>query len=278
MSRGETGDVELFPAAEELRRAYAHRPFSVLAVSRQVKLPGRSACYSTIHSAMIFPVRGRARFALDGDSLTGGRGVVLHGAPNKELVFEAIGDEPFEHVNVYYEACAEPEADPHDWMGRLFGFRPDDYDALLERALALEELSRTPTLENRLNQVVGATNLLRTMFDPSPRSVTDRRMARVRAYLEANYARRISLGDLARLAGMSEERLSYRFWKEFGVRPMSLLISLRLERAMQLLQTDLRVRDVAAAVGYADPLYFSRLFKKHLGISPDKARGTTRRV
>ena len=53
---------------------------------------------------------------------------------------------------------------------------------------------------------------------------------------------------------------------------MNLLISLRLEQAMRLLQTDMRVKDVAHAVGYDDPLYFSRLFKRHYGCSPSEAR------
>ena len=53
---------------------------------------------------------------------------------------------------------------------------------------------------------------------------------------------------------------------------MNLLISLRLEQAMRLLQTDMRVKDVAHAVGYDDPLYFSRLFRRHYGCSPSEAR------
>ena len=41
---------------------------------------------------------------------------------------------------------------------------------------------------------------------------------------------------------------------------------------MRLLQTDMRVKDVAHAVGYDDPLYFSRLFRRHYGCSPSEAR------
>mgnify|MGYP002771889227 CR=1 FL=1 len=158
------------PSALELRRAYAQRPFSVFAVSRQIKLPGECAHYSTIHSAMIFPVRGRARFVLGGECLEGRRGVVLHGCPHKDLLFEAVGDEPFEHINVYYEANSDETGDPHHWMMRPFDFVPDNYDELMVRVEALEALNAAATLDSRLNQIVGATNLLRTMFDPSPRT------------------------------------------------------------------------------------------------------------
>ncbi len=260
------------PSAPELRRAYAQRPFSVFAVSRQVKLPGERVRYSTIHSAMIFPVSGRARFALGDEQLVGQRGTVLHGCPHRDLVFEALDDEPFEHVNVYYEASRDDTGDPQRWMNRPFEFTPENYGELLARAEALEELNGIVTLGSRLNQIVGATNLLRTMFDDSPRARADERMARARAYLEAHYAEPLSLEDLAARYGMSGQRFSYCFARAYQVRPMNLLIALRLEQAMRLLQTDMSVKDVARAVGYEDPLYFSRLFKRHYGCSPTAAR------
>ena len=260
------------PSALELRRAYAQRPFSVFAVSRQVKLPGECAHYSTIHSAMIFPVRGRARFVLGGECLEGRRGVVLHGCPHKDLLFEAVGTEPFEHINVYYEANSDETGDPQHWMMRPFDFVPDNYDELMARVEALEALNAAATLDSRLNQIVGATNLLRTMFDPSPRTRADERMARARAYIETHFAEPLCLDDLAARCGMGAQRFSYCFARVHRVRPMNLLISLRLELAMRLLQTDMRVKDVAHAVGYDDPLYFSRLFKRHYGCSPSEAR------
>ena len=255
------------PSALELRRAYAQRPFSVFAVSRQIKLPGECAHYSTIHSAMIFPVRGRARFVLGGECLEGRRGVVLHGCPHKDLLFEAVGDEPFEHINVYYEANSDETGDPHHWMMRPFDFVPDNYDELMARVEALEALNAAATLDSRLNQIVGATNLLRTMFDPSPRTRADERMARARAYIETHFAEPLCLDDLAARYGMGAQRFSYCFARAHRVRPMNLLISLRLEQAMRLLQTDMRVKDVAHAVGYDDPL-----FKRHYGCSPSEAR------
>ena len=260
------------PSALELRRAYAQRPFSVFAVSRQVKFPGECARYSTIHSAMIFPVRGRARFVLGGECLEGRRGVVLHGCPHKDLLFEAVGDEPFEHINVYYEANSDEAGDPHHWMMRPFDYAPDNYDELMARVEALEALNAAATLDSRLNQIVGATNLLRTMFDSSPRTRADECMARARAYIETHFAEPLCLDDLAARYGMAAQRFSHCFARVHRVRPMNLLISLRLEQAMRLLQTDMRVKDVAHAVGYDDPLYFSRLFKRHYGCSPSEAR------
>lgn len=277
---------DIHPDPRDLRREYTQRPFSVFAVSRQVKLPGERVYYSTIHSAMIFPVKGKARLSLDGEGMLGERGVVLHGCPHRHLEFETLGDEPFVHLNVYYEAgecvtadlCAAIpdggpcEADPNDWMSRPYVFVPADYEELLARVEALEALGKSPSLANRLNQIIGATALLKSMFDTSSRRRTDERMARVRAYLETRYAEPVGISDLAELVGMSEQRLSFCFNRAYGMRPMSFLIAQRLERAAQLLESDMLVKDVARAVGYEDPLYFSRLFKKHYGCSPSVMR------
>jgi AraC-like DNA-binding protein len=54
-----------------------------------------------------------------------------------------------------------------------------------------------------------------------------------------------------------------------GMSPKEYIIKLRLDRSMELLQcTDLSVGEISDIVGYQDPLYFSKLFKRKLGVSP----------
>lgn len=55
--------------------------------------------------------------------------------------------------------------------------------------------------------------------------------------------------------------------------PMDYFIHLKLQKACLLLYTDdIKVKDIALLVGYDDPYYFSRLFKKYQGLSPDQYR------
>lgn len=78
------------------------------------------------------------------------------------------------------------------------------------------------------------------------------------------------LGNL----GYSYEHLSRVFRKQYGLTPNEYVQSIRIERAKDLLRhTDLIIAAIADSVGYADPVYFSRLFKRHTGISPGKFRG-----
>ena len=254
----------MHPTPEALRHAYAHRPFSVFAVNRQVKLAGERVSYDTIHSALIFAVSGRASLTLGDETLVGERGRVLHGCPHRPLVFESLGDEPFVHINIYYQASPDTAGDPDDWLERPWTFAPECYDELL---------GRTPSLETRLNQMLGATSLIRSLADPSPRRRVSERMARAYAHLDSHYADPITLADLAEYCDMSEQRFSYCFWRAYGIRPMNFLIARRLERACELLRAGMAVKDVARTVGYADPLYFSRLFKRHYGWPPSAVRG-----
>lgn len=267
--------MEKSPGLDMLQKVYEQRPFGIYAVSRQVKKPGERVCYRTAHSAFIFAIAGRARLTFDDDRFLadGGRNAIVHGCPDRSLAFEVLDGRPFEHVNIYYKAGRENGADPDSWMERPYCFQAENHTDLLERVEALEKLGETLSLESRLEQIIGATWLVKTMFAPSPHIHADNKVAQARAYLETCYASPVSLRDLARFAEMSEQHFSRRFYQAYGIRPMSYLTLRRLEQAYRLLQTDMLVKDVAQAVGYDDPFYFSRIFKKHYGYSPQKARG-----
>ena len=58
------------------------------------------------------------------------------------------------------------------------------------------------------------------------------------------------------------------------MQPQKYVMAKRLDRARELFEHELhpRVKDVAAAVGYSDPYYFSRLYKKQFGYAPSETR------
>ena len=80
----------------------------------------------------------------------------------------------------------------------------------------------------------------------------------------------LSLETLPALAGVSDAYLRRIFKKQYGTGPAGFVIRKRIALAQQLLVSGERysVADVAAMTGFKDPLYFSRCFKKQLGLSP----------
>lgn len=93
-------------------------------------------------------------------------------------------------------------------------------------------------------------------------------------YLRDNYARPIGVRDVAAQVHLSERHLSRLFQRETGTSILDFLTGVRVETASQLLLDDkLSIKQVARAVGYPDPHYFTTLFGRRIGMTP----GTFRR-
>jgi len=61
--------------------------------------------------------------------------------------------------------------------------------------------------------------------------------------------------------------------KQIGITPMKYILSIRISNAQHLLETtSYHVNEIADIIGYDDPLYFSRLFRKQVGFSPSEYR------
>jgi AraC-like DNA-binding protein len=99
------------------------------------------------------------------------------------------------------------------------------------------------------------------------------RLSEVISHLERNYAQDIRLPDLTKLARMSESRLLRSFRGATGHSPIDYLLRLRIRQACGLLrQEDRNITEVAYQVGFNDSNYFSRQFRRIMGISPRQHR------
>jgi AraC-like DNA-binding protein len=89
----------------------------------------------------------------------------------------------------------------------------------------------------------------------------------------ARFAEPLDFGDLARRHAMSYSKLRQRCRELVGAPPARYLARLRCEAARELLSdTDLSVKEIATRVGIADPYAFSRVFKRHVQLSPENFR------
>jgi len=94
-------------------------------------------------------------------------------------------------------------------------------------------------------------------------------MSRARQYIQQHYARCVSLDEIAEALHVSGYYLSHVFSAESDFTLFSYLTSVRMERAKALLLAGvLKVSEIARAVGYRSPNYFSKVFRRHFGCSP----------
>ncbi|MEU7875600.1 AraC family transcriptional regulator [Dactylosporangium sp. NPDC049140] len=109
----------------------------------------------------------------------------------------------------------------------------------------------------------------------------NRRLLRARDAMDRDYARRLDLPALARLAHMSEGHFSRTFRATFGETPHRYLQRRRIERAMALLRDPASsVTDAGLRVGFDSLGAFSRAFRAVVGVAPSqyRARGLVARA
>ena len=93
------------------------------------------------------------------------------------------------------------------------------------------------------------------------------------SHFHAHYNQGINIEEYARSRGMSVSWFIRNFKDYAGSTPAQYLLSLRISNAQSLLEsTSYNVMEIAEIVGYNNPLYFSRLFKKQCGVSPTEYR------
>lgn len=100
-------------------------------------------------------------------------------------------------------------------------------------------------------------------------------MQDVRAFVAASLGRPPTLPELAARHGLSPSRFSHRFRKAFGMSPIAYVERCRLEHANRLMSSGIcaTVKEAAYAVGFSDPAYFSRRYRRLFGQAPIAIRG-----
>lgn len=89
------------------------------------------------------------------------------------------------------------------------------------------------------------------------------------SFIEQNFQNDISVEDIAAQCGLNRSYFGAVFRQALRQTPQEFLIQYRMVKATELLKlTQLSIQDIANAVGYSNPLHFSRAFKKVYGLSP----------
>lgn len=111
-----------------------------------------------------------------------------------------------------------------------------------------------------------------TSFD-EPTKKADSRLVTVKRFLESNYARPLTIAQLADMADLSKGYLFRAFRKAYGQTPLAYQKQLRMEAAKTLLRTTaLRCHEVSVRCGYENVPLFHRMFKTSTGLTPGQFR------
>lgn len=130
--------------------------------------------------------------------------------------------------------------------------------------------------EHHLHHIIAASKLLELLLveiylleDKVSYDKQNQYLTKCIRYMNENIEKELTLNDLTYQLNISQSYLSSIFKKYTQTSPIEYFIQLKIDQACKFMKlTDMKIYEIAKKVGYEDPYYFSRLFKKYMGLSP----------
>jgi len=145
--------------------------------------------------------------------------------------------------------------------------------ALETSSRSLKSVQESKTIEELtdiLHTIVERISVQISSFQGIPHAVA---LRKAESFILENYTRKISLQEIADIAGLSAPYFSTIFKEEMGENLSKYLNRLRVERASRLLlETNMSLAEIAGSCCFEDQSWFSKIFKAYTGISPGKYR------
>lgn len=213
---------------------------------------------------------------------------------------EFENDYPIEQETKLFEEIEKGRTEAAIAAAMDFFFRVRSWDLMDARTKILEFAMRAETLayssggivynvgsrRDYLPTVMGIDNMddLWTWFKDkivfSCNSISNKRtessndvVLAAKKYIEENYTKTITLEDVSQQVNISAYYLSRIFKEATDENFIDYLTGLRIERAKELLSsTQYSMKEICSMTGYSDPNYFSKSFKKKVGVTPTEYR------
>lgn len=260
----------------KLAEHFAYTSFKVEGVYRCVRNPGDAGWQITSpFPGFIFPLVGNAQFRFDNTLYSAKPGNIIHGGANMSLDKCVVGKSKWEHLLVLYKIL---ELEPEDFTLSNAHFELSTGESLRMTQL----LQRLYQVSSRPGGIISfrIETLFRDVLDEMFMCVSNKTSSgaqslfeQATAYIHEFYMEPLTLTRLAEQNGVSHNRLVYVFRKYAGMGPGDYILQYRLNRSKELLlASKAPLWELVQAIGFNDPFHFSKVFKKHFGISPSEFR------
>lgn len=127
-----------------------------------------------------------------------------------------------------------------------------------------------------LVELLGIRLMRRNDFSPAVQDgpqTGSKKSAVVRKYIDQHFKEPLNLDTLADVVHMNKYHMSHLFSRDYGISPISYLLSLRIRESQRLLRsTDHSLAQISQFTGFSSPSYFSQSFHKAVGMSPAQYR------
>ena len=116
-----------------------------------------------------------------------------------------------------------------------------------------------------------AGKLFLIMVETKKKTHASKYVMMAKSYMSNYYSQNITISDMADTIGLNRKYLAKIFLKSEGLTMSEFLLDLRMRKALgTIADGEKKIINIVKSVGFEDPLFFSRQFKKHFGVSPSE--------
>ena len=224
---------------------------------------------------LIYLIKGRGYYNFGDGPKEVGKGNLIVYKPGQPQLYEYFFRDETELYWLHFSG-----SQAHEWIKRLkfnaryvypIGIRGDCID--LFKKITYEIQNKRTYFEYVSSAYLQELFLIFARrlenLESDGRNLMSDAMRAVIMYMYENYNKNITVSTLASQCNLSMFRFIHKFKEATGMTPIEYLTKIRIDEARYLLSnSNLNISEIASIVGYDDPLYFSRVFKKVTGVSP----------
>jgi AraC family transcriptional regulator, arabinose operon regulatory protein len=264
-----------------LLQYYLNTDIQLEGIYRMCLEPGSIALKQTTTEqvyGLLFPIRGKAAFHINGKKYRLEPGKILHAGPSMPLDKKVLGTEQWEYFLIHYKSIDTKDSIEQELKNETFCYEISELHRmeLFELLSQLMMHQRNQNLVSKLRMKSLFLRLLSDLLDAAKEwemGCLEEPVEQILAYIHEHLGEPLTILGLAEYFSMDSKQLYYLFQKKEGLCPKRFIIELRIQKAKELLlQETLNISEISYRVGYEDPLMFSRIFKKHTGESPSAFR------
>lgn len=245
--------------------------------------PGRRDIY-IIH----FVCEGRGIYQVDGRTYHLKKGDFFVIFPDTEIFYKADIEAPWDYIWVGFQGIKSETYLGYAGIDRehLTGYCSNT--AYMLACVQQMTFARVLTHYNELRRQAALLQVFASLIEQHHERLSEEEQVeysqhiyidRALDYIQTHISESIQIRDIANYIGINRSYLTSIFKKSLGVSPQEYLLNYRMEYACELLkESNTKIATVAREVGYQDPITFSKVFRKHLKMSPTEWRSSQERL
>lgn len=223
---------------------------------------------------IVIPIRGECSFSVNEKKYSLNKNTILHCGSNMDIKVETE-DLGIEYYVIHYKNILTTKKF-ENIENESFYLEIEDRLSLLKYCETISDKSSSPDNYSKFSCKVDFINLINLLIKNVRESQYSDKLKLVNKgieYINKNFNESISISELSDILEIDRRRFSDVFQEITGLSPVKYLTQYRLKEAKRLLRfSSYTISEIAYMTGYNDCFYFSKTFKKNVGISPRKYR------